>query len=113
MTMFTYFVLSLIVGGIIVVLLDMTVKRKFLIRRAVSIFLITMAIALVITSVPLFLVPEGIRRAGEYVIFELKKDDWIYWHEVFGILLSGTVVVHVYLNFPAIKLFLGLRRRRG
>ncbi len=77
------------------------------IRRVVSLTSALTFITMLITSVMLFIVPEGrVAHWANWTMLGLNKEQWAEVHTNLGILFLITLTCHIYLNWKAIKAYL-------
>ncbi len=75
---------------------------KLKIRSIVSISQLIMGIFLLLSGIMLYIAPTG-RGSSEAVLLFMTKADWKYWHTIIGFIMAGSALIHVDLNFNALK----------
>ena len=72
------------------------------VRRATVILLVIFGVALLFSSFLLYIAPEGL-RGGSAVAFRLDKRTWADIHSYLGFTIAGTLIIHAFVNWKAIK----------
>ncbi len=72
------------------------------IRSIVSISQLIMGIFLLLSSMMLYISPTG-KGSSEVVLLFMSKADWKYWHTIIGFIMASLALIHVDLNFNALR----------
>lgn len=81
-------------------------------RRITSLTALLAFIVMVLTSIVLYIVPQGrIAYWADWTLAGLGKEEWAAIHINTGFLFLGALMFHIYLNWRAIKTYLKTRRK--
>jgi len=104
-------IIVVILTIISLIILHFTVKKSPLVRRITSLSLLILGTLSVLTGIILLFLPSG-QLLEEPAFLGLARSDWVRWHTFTSILAIGFGVIHLYLNFDALKRYLGLSKHK-
>jgi len=104
---FTLLIFVVVISVIIIFVLHFSIRRSLTVRRIVSISMLSLGSLVGITGVLILI--QGFFALE--TILGLSRYDLLWWHTLFGIITTGLALIHIYLNWIAFKVFLGLTRK--